>query len=116
MSVVTEERVERALDIATMIIVREYFGVDTSANDIAVDAYVSCEALATDILAAVAPIIAKAERERCARVADRRAADMWEIAATARDEGDQERCERMTYRGNGANSAAAAIRALGDAT
>lgn len=63
MSEVTEERVERALDIATMIIVREYFGVDTSANDIAVDAYVSCEALATDILAAVAPLIAAQERE-----------------------------------------------------
>jgi len=64
MSVVTEKVEQRALDIATMIIVREYFGVDTSANDIAVDAYVSCEALATDIIAAVAPLIAAQERER----------------------------------------------------
>lgn len=67
-------------------------------------------------LAAVAPIIAKAERERCAVVADKRADEMYEIAASAQDEGDQERCERMTYRGNGAKSAATAIRALGDET
>lgn len=59
-------------------------------------------------LAAVAPIIVKQERERCARVADDKATEMYATAASARDEGDQERCERMTYRGNGAKSAAAA--------
>jgi hypothetical protein len=67
-------------------------------------------------LAAVAPLIAAQERERCAVVADKRADEMYEIAASAQGEGDQERCERMTYRGNGAKSAAAAIRALGDET
>lgn len=70
---------------------------------------------AEEILAAVAPLIAAAERERCARVAEQRADDMHEIAAAAQDEGDQDRCERMMYRGIGAKSAAAAIRAMGDA-
>lgn len=65
-------------------------------------------------LAAVAPLIAARERERCARVADDKANEMYAIAASAQDEGDQDRCERMTYRGNGAKAAAAAIRALGD--
>ena len=68
--------------------------------------------IARAALAAVLPLAIAQERERCARVADDKATEMYATAASAQDEGDQERCERITYRGNGAKSAAAAIRAL----
>ena len=60
----------------------------------------SCMHMAEAALAAVAPLIAKAERERCATVADMYAADP--------DECETRREEAMAI--------AAAIRALGDAT
>lgn len=64
-----EDVPQDVLNAATMIIVREHFGVDTGANDVAPDAYASCQALAQDILVAVIPAIQAEALERAAVVA-----------------------------------------------
>ena len=62
-----------------------------------------CRAAASDALAAVAPIIAKAERERCAELAETHEWFVGGIGTKAPGSGE-------------AKAIAAAIRALGDAT
>lgn len=65
-------------------------------------------------LAAVAPLIAAQERERCARVADREA-DTQRIVRGRQTE-DWEYLQKQDAKTDVAENIAAAIRALGDAT
>ena len=96
MSVVTEEMVEAAARCIALHVgcgdARDFRDCNRKTCD--------CRAAATDALAAVAPRITAAERERCAKVADMYAADP--------DECETRREEAMAI--------AAAIRARGDAT
>ena len=96
MSVVTEKALEAAACCIALHVgcgdARDFRDCNPKTCD--------CRAAASDALAAVAPMIAAQERERCAGVADMYAADP--------DECETRREEAMAI--------AAAIRALGDAT
>lgn len=104
------------LNTATMIIVREYFGVDTGANDIAPDAYVSCQALAEDILAAVIPAIQNAALERAALIADEEAAYHYKAIPVENLTSDDPIACPAQQRMHVAETIAAAIRALMEPT
>lgn len=99
MSVVTEEMVEAA---ACRIALHVGCGDPSDFRDCNPKTC-DCRAAASDALAAVAPIIAAQERERCAELAETHEWFVGGIGTKAPGSGE-------------ANAIAAAIRALGDAT
>ena len=75
-----------------------------------------CRAAASDAIAAVAPLIAAQERERCAKVADGIVSEYQEQIGDAIESGLRSIEADGLRRRRAAERVAAAIRALGDAT